>query len=190
MVDLGRDPQAGRKGVVVLAGVSIVYTLILAAFLWQGYPAAAPSALPLTTAEQYQVQVWYQVPLFFLATAACALILRLVVHLTGDALGFGVAFGRISFAMTTPFALTTMLIEAALAILLVLGVVQPQPVIDWLTGEGEWFPLAYQLVAMIWIVVLLVLAVRASIARGWLTVASLSIVIALVYALPVGLFIR
>ena len=114
----------------------------------------------------------------------------LAARLTGEVLGFGVAFGRISFAMTLPFALTTMLIEAALAILLVLGVVQPRPVIDWLTGEGGWFPLAYQLVAMIWIAVLLVLAVRASIARGWLTVASLSIVIALVYALPVGLFIR
>jgi hypothetical protein len=190
MADLGHDPHAGRKGVYLLALVSLAYTLILAAFLWQGYPAAAPSALPLASDEQYGVQVWYQVPLFFAATAACALILQLAARLTGSTVGFGVAFGRTSFAMTTPFALTTMLIEAVLAILLVAGLVEPLAVIDWLTGEGGWFPLLYQLVALVWIVILLGLAVRASVAGGWLTVAASAAVIAVVYAVPVGLFVR
>ena len=49
------------------------------------------------------VQIWHQVLLFFATTTACALILQATARLTGDEVRFGVAFGRISFAMTTPF---------------------------------------------------------------------------------------
>ena len=58
MSGLGRDPHASRKGVVLLAIVSAVYTPILAAFLGQGYAAAAPSALPLASDEQYGAVVY------------------------------------------------------------------------------------------------------------------------------------
>lgn len=57
---------------LLLLSITLVHTFIVAIFILQGYPAAAPSVLPLTVEEQYPVQIWYQGPLFFATTALTA----------------------------------------------------------------------------------------------------------------------
>jgi hypothetical protein len=54
---LAQDAAALKKGVLLLLLITAVYTLILAIFIGQDYPAAAPSVLPLTAQEQYPVQI-------------------------------------------------------------------------------------------------------------------------------------
>ena len=39
-----------------------------------------------------------------------------------------------------------------LALALLLGVVQPEAVLDWLLGPGAPFPTTYQLISIVWIV--------------------------------------
>lgn len=188
--DLAWDPAAPRKGLLLLLLITLVYTLILAIFIFKDYPAAAPSVLPLTVEEQYPVQIWYQGPLFFASTALTAGSLVVLGRLLGGTRDFGLAFARIAYASVIPFFLTTMLIELALALLLLASVVQPDAVLDWLLGPGAWFPATYQLIAVVWMAALFVMAAWRTLDRGWVA-GLLSGLLALgVYALPVALFIR
>jgi hypothetical protein len=188
--ELAQDPAALRKGVLVLLLISFVYTLILAIFILQDYPAAAPSVLPLTVEEQYPVQICYQGPLFLATTALTARSLVLVGRLLRRSPGFGLAFARISYASVIPFFFTTMLLELALALLLLAGFVQPEPVLNWLLGPGAWFPSAYQLISIVWIAVLFVMAAWQTLGRGWIAGLLGGLLALGVYAVPVALLIR
>jgi hypothetical protein len=190
LAELAHDPAAFWKGILVLLVISLVYTLILAAFLVRGYPAAAPSVLPLTVEEQYRVQIWYQGPLFLATTALTAGVLVLLGRLLGSHPGFGLAFARISYASVIPFFFTTMLVEAALALLLLVGVVEPVSTMNWLLGKGAWFPTAYQLVSIVWIAALFVMAAYRTLERGWVAGVLGALLAMGVYAVPVALFIR
>jgi hypothetical protein len=187
---LAQDGAAMRKGILLLLLIVCVYTLILAIFISQDYPAAAASVLPLSVEEQYGVQIWYQGPLFLGTTALTAGVLILVGRLTGSKPEFRLAFARIAYASVIPFFFTTMLIELALALLLMAGIVQPAPVLHWLLGPGSWFPAAYQLVAIVWMVALFVLTARRTLNRGWVAGALGGLLALAVYTLPVALLIR
>jgi hypothetical protein len=188
--ELARDPAVLRNGVLLLLLITLVYTLILAIFIGQDYPAAAPSVLPLTVEEQYPVQIWYQGPLFFASTALTAGVLVLAGRLVGSSPAFRLAFARIAYASVIPFFFTTMLIELALALLLLTGIAQPDAVLSWLLGPGSWFPTTYQLISIVWIAALFVMAAWQSLARDWVGGLFGGLLALVVYALPVALFIR
>jgi len=188
--DLETDPHAARDGAVVLLAVCVVYTLILLIFLGRGYPAAARSVLDLTPEDQYVAQVWYQGPLFFSTTAITAAVLVLLSRVGGRPTGYGIAFARISLATAVPFAVTTMVVEAAVGLLLAAGVLEPADLLAWMTGPGSWFALLYQVVGVAWLTVLVMVATRATLRRGWLVAIPAGMVLLVVYALPVALLIR
>jgi hypothetical protein len=114
-----------------------VYTLVLAIFIARDYPAAAPSVLPLSVEEQYPVQIWYQGPLFFATTALAATVLVLAGRVAGQSPDLRLAFARVAFASVVPFFFTTLLIEFTLALALLVGLVQPDAVLNWLLGSGR-----------------------------------------------------
>jgi hypothetical protein len=188
--DLEADPYAARSGAVVLFAVCLVYTLILLIFLDRGYPAAAPSVLGLTPKDQYVAQVWYQAPLFFATTAITAAVLVLLARIAGRPTRYGLAFARVCLATAVPFAVTTMVVESVVALLLAAGVLVPADLLAWLTGPGSWFALLYQVVGLAWLTVLVMVAVRTTLGRSWLVGASASLLLLVVYALPIALLIR
>jgi hypothetical protein len=187
---LAHHPAAFRNGVLLLLLITFVYTLILATFIVRDYPAAAPSVLPLSVKEQYRVQIWYQGPLFFFATALAAGLLVLAGRLLGRSPGLGLVFARISYASVIPFFFTTMLVESALALALLVGVVQPGAALNWLLGSGAWFPATYQLVSVVWIAALFVMAAWQTLERGWAGGLIGGVLALAVYALPVAILIR
>ncbi len=188
--ELAHDPAAFRNGVLLLLLITLVYTLILAIFLARNYPAAATSVLPLAVEEQYSAQIWYQGPLFFVAMALAAGVLVLAARLVGRSSSFRLAFARISYASVIPFFFTTMLVEFALALALLAGIVRPDAVLRWLLGPGAWFPATYQLISIVWIAALFVMAAWRTLERGWLGGLVGGLLALVVYALPVALFIR
>ena len=189
-VDLATDRHAARHGAFVLFAVCIVYTLILLAFLGRGYPAAARSALGLAVEDQYGLQVWYQAPLFFAVTCLTAAVLVLASRASGQPVGFGLAFGRVSLATAVPFASTTMVVEAAAALLLAAGLVKPADLLSWLTGPGAWFALLYQVVGLAWLAALVLVATRTILGRGWRVSVPVALLLLVVYGVPVALLIR
>ncbi len=92
LIRLEKEKGAILQGILALLLVTAVYTLILLIFILRGYPAAAPSILPLAVKDQYKFQVWYQGPLFFVATGAVAALLVLISRVKGHAEHFGIAF--------------------------------------------------------------------------------------------------
>ena len=187
---LAEDQATLRKGLLALVLVLGAYTAILAIFIAKGYPAVNPSVLPISVEEHYSVQIWYQGPLFFLTTLATAGFLVLCAYALGQSAGYPLAFTRISFASTVPFFFTTMFVELVMSLLLLAGVVQPASMLAWIKGEGSWFATAYQLVGMIWLVALFVIVAKQTAKRSWMTSVLLDVATILVYAAPVGLFIR
>jgi hypothetical protein len=188
--ELAQDPAAPKNGVLLLLLITVVYTLVLAMFIVRGYPAAAPSVLPLNVQQQYPVQIWYQGPLFFASTALTAGVLVVMGRLLSGYRGFGLTFARVAYASVIPFFFTTMLIELALALLLLVGVAQPDVVLTWLLGPGSWFPTTYQLISIAWIAALFVMAAWQTLERGWVGGLLGGLLALVVYALPVALFIR
>lgn len=127
--DLQDDEKAGLKGLWTLLLVLGTYTLILGIFILHAYPAASPSILPLTVNQQYQVQIWYQGPLFLVSTLLLTGLLMWLAKLNRRTVSFGSVFARVSFATTVPFALTTMLVELVIALLVLVRALEPQEVL-------------------------------------------------------------
>ncbi len=190
LAELERQQRPALPGMVALLGVSAVYTFILIAFIAKDYPPASASALALPAERQYPVQVWYQAPLFFASTALIAGLLVLAARATGTRLGFGLSFGRLALATAVPFGCTTMLVEVVVAVLVLLGLIEPSAIWNWLMGPGSWFATTYQLVGVVWLVALVFVAVRASGHRRWWAAGLVTLLLVAVYALPIGLFIR
>ena len=187
---LRQEKDAFYPGVAVLLFVSFIYTLILVIFIQKDYTAAMPSLLGLPVQEQYQWQVWYQAPLFFATTALTGFLLTRISHLAERSINFRDAFGLISLATTVPFAMTTMLVELGIALLILFGVLAPDEALNWLTGKGMWFANLYQLIGLIWLVSLVVILMRSIFLKGWWKSLILGILFVIVYAFPIALFIR
>lgn len=83
-----------------------------------------------------------------------------------------------------------MLVEAVLAAVVLVGLVTPEEVLGWLTGDGAWFASAYRLAGVLWVVVLLAVTGRLATGARWHLSALLGLLIAAVYGLPIGLLIR
>ena len=188
--ELERDSHAARYGALVLLGVSLVYTAILAIFISKGYPAAGRSILGLPVERQYVAQIWYQAPLFFASTALIAALLAVASRLASNSLAFGTAFGRLGLATAVPFALSTMLVESTVAALMGFGVLRPLATLQCLQGPGAWFAALYQGIGLVWLVALVVVAVRTSGLRSWWVSAPVGLLLVVVYGLPIALFIR
>ena len=114
---LGEDERPALKEWLALLLVLATYTLLLVVFVLRDYPALAPSILPIEVEDLYRYQVWYQGPLFIVATLVLAGLLMLLARGQGQAGSFAVQFARVSFATTVPFALTTMAVGLVIAIL-------------------------------------------------------------------------
>ncbi len=187
---VGRSATPLRLGLAALALVRGTYTLILLVFLARDFPAAAESVLPLTVEEQYAYQIWYQGPLFVTMTLVLAGLLRLLTRRKEHPTSPAGLFAQVSFATTIPFALTTMLVESVIALLVIPGWIRPEATLDWLSGPGAWFATIYQLAGVLWVVTLLSVTARLAMGAKWYTSVGIGLALAVVYGLPIGLFIR
>jgi len=185
---LGSQPRPVIQGFLALALVSAVYTVILGVFIWREHPPLAPCVLPIAPADLYRYQIWYQGPVFLFSTAATALVLLGLARLSGERAGLDVAFARVAFATTVPWALTAMVVELCVALLLAVRVLDSKSFLAW--SGAPLFMTAYQSVAMVWMGALLTVAVRCTARSRWWTSALASLVLLVVYLAPVGLFIR
>lgn len=180
-----------RLGVAALALVLGTYTVILLVFLSRDFPAAAESILPLSVEKQYTYQIWYQGPLFVAMTVALAGFLRLLTRRRGShPTSRAGLFAQVSFATTIPFALTTMLVELAIALLVLPRWITPDATLDWLSGSGAWFATIYQLAGALWVVALLSVTARLATGAKWYTSLGAGLGLTVLYGLPIGLFIR
>jgi len=187
---LQEDERAALKGCLVLFLVLAVYTLILGIFILRDYPAMAPSILPIAVEALYQYQIWYQGPLFIMATLVLTGLLLRFARMNGQVGQFATIFARVSFATTVPFALTTMLVEWVIAVLVLAGLLQPLEILGWLTQEGAWFASIYQSAGIVWIVGLLTITARLSVGVRWWLGAVLGVLLTIIYGVPIGLFVR
>lgn len=188
--ELNSDPKSLRKGLGAFLLAAIGYTAVLGTFIAADYPAAAPSALALPLAVQYKVQIWYQVPLFLLATLSSAGILVLLLRTTNVRVHYSLAMAHLLFASTVPFLFTTLPVELAIAALVSTGITEPTSVLAWLTGPGTWFASTYQTASVTWIVALFRVATKRLSNHRWPMTITHALITLVVYALPLAFLIR
>ncbi len=187
---VGRSATPLRVGLAALALVLGTYTVILLVFLARDFPAAAESVLPLSVEEQYAYQIWYQGPLFVAMTVVLTGLLRLLTRSRAQSTSPAGLFAQVSFATTIPFALTTMLVESVIALLVLPRWISPDATLDWLSGSGAWFATIYQLAGVLWVLALLSVTARLATGAKWAASLGIGLGLAVVYGLPIGLFIR
>ncbi len=105
---------------------------------------------------------------------------------------FAVVFAQVSLTTTVPFALTTMVVELVIAILVLARFFQPQEIeiLGWLTGKGTLFANAYQFAGILWVIGLLAITAKLSVGVRWWLGIVLGVILVIIYGAPIGLFIR
>jgi hypothetical protein len=83
-----------------------------------------------------------------------------------------------------------MLVELVIALLVLPGWITPDATLDWLAGSGAWFATVYQLAGILWVVALLAVTARLATGAKWYTSVGAGLGLAVLYGLPIGLFIR
>lgn len=188
--ELNSDPKSLRKGFGAFLLVAVGYTAVLGAFIAADYPAAVSSALALPRGVQYKVQIWYQVPLFLLATLSSAGVLMLLLRATNVRVHYSLAMAHLLFASTVPFLFTTLPVELVIGALVSTGITEPASVLAWLSGPGTWFASTYQIAGVIWIVALFLIATKRFSNHRWPMSITIALVTLAVYALPLAFLIR
>jgi len=123
-------------------------------------------------------------------TVALAGFLRLLTRRGSHPTSPAGLFAQVRFATTVPFALTTMLVELVIALLVLPRWITPDATLDWLSGSGAWFATVYQLAGILWVVALLSVTAKLAMGAKWYTSLGVGLGLAVLYGLPIGLFIR
>ena len=173
MVALGRDVDAGRKGVLVSVTYGLAAAVIAAGQAAFGYPPDTD----LTAGVLFALAV---LPLFVLGTLLSAYVLRLAIP-EGLDRRLGTAFGRLSLAWFVPSSvlLITGIVDIAL---LASGLVNAQQLSNFYL-DSDRIALLLGVVSL-WPLGVTAVAIRVATERNWFIVVLLLVVTTLVAAMP------
>lgn len=172
MADLGSDPGAGRKGLLLGLIVAIASTAVAVVQRWYGYPVLDP---PVTDLDPLGVLVWLNIPLQLLGLALGAAVLVRWSRRRP----YGSAFGRVSFASGVPILLA--FVESAVVVARLLMGADPARLTTWVEDDAWPVFSLLTLIFLVWWAALTVLAVRSAGVRGRLStgVATTLIMVAI-----------
>lgn len=187
---LQSDLRAAAKGSKALLLIGLLYTLTSAGLAAAGGLIFAPAFLAITPENYYALQIVFAVPVFFLAWLAAGGVGHLLSRKRGGPGNYDGFLGAFALAVAVP-SFVTWIPETVLAVLLLLGVPQ-QEIMDTTTrpGLGQAIGIAFQVGAVLWIIVLTVIVVRIAGKAGTVRSLAVGILTALVFLGLAVVFIR
>jgi hypothetical protein len=184
------DPHRVSKGVRAILLIGVLYTITVTLLAAGGALITAPAFLALAPENYYFYEIFFAVPVLFLAWLAAAGWARLLGRPGREKGSFEGTLGALGFAFSVPFLLTW-LPETVLAILLLLGVSQ-QKIMELSAQPGivQLLVIGYQLAAAIWMFFLAVLAAGTGLKTRWARAVLIGLLTTLVFLGIMIIFIR
>lgn len=184
------DPRRVAKGLAAMLFVGGLYTITVAMLAAGGAVITAPAVLVLSPENYYFFEMFFACPVFLLGWIMAAGFARLVSGAKPDRGSFEGLLAALGFALSVP-CFVTWVTETVFAVLLLLGMSQKE-FMDLTAQPGFWqiFGIAYQLVAVLWMLVLAVVAVRVSQKTGGLRAVLIGFLTTVLFMAMMLVFIR
>jgi len=161
------DPKQVSKGVKALLFMGILYTITVACFAGSGALIVAPAFINLSPENYYFWEMFFAIPVVFIGWILAAGFGHL---LSKGGKGRGTFEGTLAclgFAVTVP-QLATWIPETIFAICLLSGMKQTE-MMERTAQPGFWqtFVIAYQVVAVLWMLILVITAIITTQKMRW-----------------------
>lgn len=160
---LSVHPSGVKWGLYSVTLLGLLYTLTVAGLYGIGVGATVSPWLRIPAEEYYFWEIFMVFPVYFGVWVLGAGFVQLVSRPLGGSGSFEGTLATLGFAMTIPWYVTWV-VETLGMILVMMDVItlaQWQDVAENHT-VGKVFAIAYQLIAMVWLIVLMPIAVRSS----------------------------
>jgi len=156
------DPRKISKGFKAVLLIGILYTATVAMLAAGGALITAPAVLAISPQNYYFFEIFFALPVSLAAWILAAGFARLLGIWGRGSGSFEGILAALGFAVTVPM-FVTWIPETVFAVLLLLGMTQEE-FMDLMSGPGflQIFGWAYQIVAVLWMLVLVILAVGIS----------------------------
>lgn len=164
---LQTDPRQVAMGVRAMLFIGVLYTITVAILAAGGALISAPAFLMLPPENYYFYEIFFAGPVLFLGWLMAAGLARILGRPRRGMGSFEGTLAALGFAVSVPF-LITWVVETAFAVFLLLGGSQQAFMeLSAQPGAVQTLVIGYQLVAVAWLLILIVLAVRTGLKTGW-----------------------
>jgi hypothetical protein len=184
------DPKQISKGFKAILLISVLYTITVALLAAGGALIMAPAFINLSPENYYFWEIFFAMPVTILGwilAAGFARILSKGAKGSGTYEGTLAAFG---FAVAVPM-FVTWIMETVFAIVLLLGTKQEEfMALSAQPGFWQYFVFAYQAVAVLWMLVLVMIGVGVSQKLRWWKAAIIGLLTTILFMVIMIIFIR
>jgi len=159
---LQTDPKKISKGFKAVLLIGILYTATVAMLAAGGALITAPAVLAISPQNYYFFEIFFALPVSLAGWILAAGFARLLGIWGGGGGSFEGTLAALGLAVTVPM-FVAWIPEAFFAVLLLLGMAQEE-FMDLTAGSGflQMIGWAYQIIAVLWMLVLVILAVGIS----------------------------
>lgn len=185
------DPKRLKYGLVAVFLLSSLYTITVIGLAIQNAHTAVEPFLRVSSQEYYKWQVFFIFPVMFSDLILVSGLAYLIGKLFYGKGTFDDNLAALGFAVTIPWYLTW-IVETFGVVLIFLGVVSHDEWLKAISQPGFWnsFNTFYQLVPVLWYLVLVYLAIKRTQRLNLLPSIFVVIVSAIFFGLVMFVFIR
>jgi Yip1 domain len=184
------DPKHVSKSFKAVLFMGILYTITVVCFAASGALISAPAFINLSPENYYFWEMFFAAPVFFLGWILAAGFAQLLSRGGKGAGTFEGTLATLGFAVSVP-QLVTWIPETIFVIFLLLGMKQEE-FMERAAQPGFWqtFVIAYQAVAVIWMLILAITAIIVSQKMRWWRSLLIGLLTIAVFMAVMLVFIR
>jgi len=184
------DPKHVSKSFKAVLFVGILYTITVACFAASGALISAPAFINLQPENYYFWEMFFAAPVVFLGWILAAGFGHLLSRWGKGAGTYEGTLAALGFAVTVP-QLATWIPETIFVVFLLFGMKQEE-FMERTAQPGFWqtFVIAYQVIAVLWMLILVITAVIVSQKMRWWRSLLIGLLTTAVFMAGMVIFIR
>jgi hypothetical protein len=187
---LQSDPKMISKGFKAILLIGILYTLTVAMLAAGGALITAPAVIAISAENYYFFEIFFALPVVAAGWILAAGLARLLGNVGKGSGSFEGTLAALGFAVTVP-TFMTWIPETVFAVLLLMGMTQ-EKFMDLMAQPGffQIFGWAYQIAAVAWMLVLIMIAVGVSQRLKWWRAVLVGLLTTVLFMTVMLIFIR
>ena len=187
---LQSDPKKISKGFKAILLIGILYTITVALLAAGGALITAPAVIAISAENYYFCEIFFALPVVAAGWILAAGFARLLSVWGRGSGSFEGTLAALGFAVTVPM-FVTWIPETVFAVLLLLGMTQTE-FMDLMAQPGflQIFGWAYQIAAVSWMLILVMVAVGVSQKLKWRRAVLIGLLTTVLFMAVMLVFIR